>query len=69
MSRHHLYRVGWADFDTLAASSAQVSESNERTADSRPDRVLGAGEQARAAASAGSGDEDAHDCASCWAHR
>ena len=61
MSSVYLYRVGRADFDTLAASSAQVFESNEWTADSRPDRVLGAGEQVRAAAPAGSGDEDAHD--------
>ena len=60
MSSVHLYRVGRADFDTLAATGTQLAEDDERTVGSRPDRVLGAGQQARAAALAPAGDGDAH---------
>jgi hypothetical protein len=63
MSKGHLYRVGRADFNTLAAIGTQLAEGDERTASSRPDRVLWAGEQAYAAAAAFGGYDDAHDSA------
>ena len=63
MSSDHLYRVGRADFDTLAASGAQRPDYQERARYDRPYRVLGAGTQARAAAAALTGDHDAHGSA------
>ena len=63
MSRHHLYRVGRADFDALAAIGTQLAEDDERTASSRPDRVPGARQQADAAAAAVRGDHDGHGAA------
>jgi hypothetical protein len=29
MSNRHLYRIGWADFDTLAAIGTQLAEDDE----------------------------------------
>ena len=63
MSSVYLYRVGRADFDTLAAIGTPFDENDERTVGSRPDRVLGARQQAGAAALAASRHGDAHGSA------
>src|SRR6266487_868590 len=56
----HLYRVGRTNFDALAALSAKLAE-NDQGFPVRPDRVLGAGQQARTAAAALTGDDDTHE--------
>jgi hypothetical protein len=56
----HLYRVGRTNFDALAALSAKLAE-DDQGIPVRPDRVLRAGEQARAAATAVHGDNGGHE--------
>src|SRR5690242_17822248 len=55
----HLYRVRRTNFDALAALRAKLLD-HDQGIPVRPERVLGAGQQARAAAAAVTGNDHAH---------